>query len=314
MKNRTVRGITALTLGAALLLSACGSDSSDPEESASASASATVEAPDPADVALLDAVTWTGEPGTKPVLSFTAPLEVSREVSRVVTEGTGADAAEDGTVWFRSVTYDGRTGEEFTEFAGSWDRPESLDLNDAPEGHPLLVALGDKKVGTQSLYATPLDLGDGTSATAVTAIEVIETPDPITLEQGMPSVTFDESGAPSIEIQPGFAGPEELITQVLTEGDGPVVESGQTVSVNYTGWLQSTGEKFDSSWDRGTPLETAIGSGAVIDGWDQGLVGQKVGSTVLLVIPSDLAYGDKGQGNIPGGASLIFVVEILSAS
>lgn len=314
MKNRTVRGITALTLGAALLLSACGSDSPDPDESASASASATVEAPDPADVALLDAVTWTGEPGTKPVLSFTAPLEVSREVSRVVNEGTGADAAEDGKVWFRSVTYDGRTGEEFTEFVGSWDSPEMLDLTGAPEGHPLLVALADKKVGTQSLYASPLDLGDGTTATAVTAIEVIETPDPITLEQGMPSVTFDESGAPSIEVQPGFAGPEELITQVLTEGDGPVVESGQTVTVNYTGWLQSTGEKFDSSWDAGKPFETAIGSGAVIDGWDQGLVGQKVGSTVLLVIPSDLAYGAEGQGNIPGGASLIFVVEIISAS
>lgn len=309
--NRTARGMTALALGAALLLSACGADASEEAPSASGTAAA----PSAADVALLESVTWSGEAGSQPVLSFTAPLTVSSDVSRVVTEGTGADAADDGTVWVRSVTYDGSTGEEFAQSVGSWDVPEMLDLSGAPADHPLVTALSGKKVGTQSLYAGPFQQQDGTSVTALSALEIVETPPALTSEEGMPTVTFDEAGIPSIEITPGFAGPEDLIIDVLSEGDGAVVESGQTVTVNYTGWLQSTGAKFDSSWDRGTTFDVApIGAGKVIAGWDQGLVGQQVGSTVLLVIPPDLGYGAAGGGSIPGGSTLIFVVEIVAAS
>lgn len=315
MKNRTARGVTALTLGAALLLSACGADASEDTPSASPSASATDYTPIAADVAALESVTWTDTEGGQPELSFTAPLSVTAEVSRVVTEGTGADSGEDGKVWIRSVIYDGSTGEEFPQSSGSWNVPEEIDLSSAPAGHPLLTALGNKKVGTQSLYAGPFEPGDGTTVTALSALEIVEAPAPLTREDGMPTATFDESGAPSITIQPGFAGPEELITEVLTEGGGAVVESGQNVTVNYSGWLQTTGAKFDSSWDRGAPFEvTPIGAGKVIAGWDQAVVGQRVGSTLLLVIPPDLAYGANGSGSIPGNASLIFVVEIISAS
>ena len=309
-----MRGITALTLGAALLLSGCA-DASDDAPSASPSASGTDYAPSAADVAALESVTWSDGDSGQPLLSVPVPLSVTAEVSRVVVEGTGSDPAEEGKVWVRSVIYDASTGEEFPQAVGAWEAPELLDVSTAPAGHPLLTALSNKKVGTRSLYAGPIDTGDGTTTTVLSAIEVVEAPDPITLEQGMPSVTFDESGAPSIEIQPGFAGPQDLITQVLKQGDGAVVESGQTVTVNYTGWLQSTGAKFDSSWDRGTTFDVApIGAGKVIAGWDQGLVGQQVGSTVLLVIPPDLGYGAAGGGSIPGGSTLIFVVEIVAAS
>ncbi|MCL4868320.1 MAG: FKBP-type peptidyl-prolyl cis-trans isomerase [Anaerolineae bacterium] len=96
----------------------------------------------------------------------------------------------------------------------------------------------------------------------------------------------------------------------LVVGTGEVARSGYTVSVHYTGWLTDT-TKFDSSLDRGTPLEFVLGEGRVIVGWEEGLVGMRVGGRRQLIIPSDLAYGDLGQGIIPGGATLIFEVELI---
>ena len=108
--------------------------------------------------------------------------------------------------------------------------------------------------------------------------------------------------------------PEELVVEVLEEGDGPVVEVGDTIVCNYLGKVWS-GNVFDNSYDRGAPLDFAIGVGMVIAGWDDGLVGQKVGSRVLLSIPSHLAYGPAGvpQAGIKGGDTLVFVTDILEA-
>lgn len=315
MKNRTLRGLTALTLGAALLLSACGADADADEAEATPSATSATATPSAADVAALESVTWTGDLGTRPTLEFSTPFTVTADVSRVVTEGTGEETGVDGIVWVRGVTFDGSTGEEFASSSASWDTPEPLNLSTAPFGHPLATALQDKKVGTQALYAAPFEKAKGEFVTALTALEVVAAPPAITLEEGMPTATFDESGVPSITVQPGFSGPADLITQVLTEGDGAVVEAGQTVTVNYSGWLQSTGEKFDSSWDRGSTYDvTPVGTAEVIDGWNLGLVGQKVGSKIMLVIPPELGYGVQGSGTIPGGATLVFVVEIIAAT
>ena len=105
------------------------------------------------------------------------------------------------------------------------------------------------------------------------------------------------------------------MVQPLIKGDGPVVESGQTVRVHYTGIVYATGKQFDSSWDRGDPADFVIGQGKVIPGWDKGLVGQTVGSQVLLVIPPADGYGTSGnsQAGISGTDTLVFVVDILDA-
>lgn len=95
----------------------------------------------------------------------------------------------------------------------------------------------------------------------------------------------------------------------LVEGDGDMPEAGQTVVVHYTGWLED-GTQFDSSVG-GEPFSFAIGTGSVIQGWDEGVATMKVGDVRQLVIPSDLAYGDGGSGPIPPGATLIFEVELL---
>ena len=95
----------------------------------------------------------------------------------------------------------------------------------------------------------------------------------------------------------------------LVEGTGDPAAAGQTLVVNYTGWLED-GTQFDSSVG-GNPFTLSLGAGNVIAGWDEGLVGMKVGGKRQLVIPAALGYGDSGSGIIPGGATLIFEVELV---
>ena len=97
----------------------------------------------------------------------------------------------------------------------------------------------------------------------------------------------------------------------LSVGDGAEAASGQTVVVHYRGTLES-GKQFDASYDRGTPFTFPLGAGRVIKGWDEGVVGMKVGGKRKLVIPPDLAYGSRGAGGvIPPNATLVFEVELL---
>lgn len=97
----------------------------------------------------------------------------------------------------------------------------------------------------------------------------------------------------------------------LQEGQGAEAQSGQTVSVHYTGWLEN-GTKFDSSHDRREPFGFKLGAGQVIRGWDEGVAGMKIGGKRKLTIPADLGYGARGAGGvIPPNATLIFEVELL---
>jgi hypothetical protein len=100
----------------------------------------------------------------------------------------------------------------------------------------------------------------------------------------------------------------------LQVGCGPAAKSGSTVSVEYTGWLQSSGKKFDSSYDRkGSPFSFPLGQGQVIKGWDEGLVGMQQGGSRRLIIPAALAYGAQGYPpTIPANAVLVFDVQVLS--
>ncbi len=104
----------------------------------------------------------------------------------------------------------------------------------------------------------------------------------------------------------------ELIIEDIATGSGEAVKSGDTVTIDYTGTLLD-GTKFDSSIDRGTPFTTQIGVGQVIQGWDEGVVGMQVGGKRKLTIPSSMGYGPNGiPGVIPGGAALVFEVELIS--
>jgi FKBP-type peptidyl-prolyl cis-trans isomerase len=104
---------------------------------------------------------------------------------------------------------------------------------------------------------------------------------------------------------------EELKIETTEEGTGPKAEPGDEVSVHYTGTLRD-GTKFDSSYDRDEPYTFVLGIGQVIEGWDQGIVGMKVGEKRKLEIPSDFGYGEGGSGVIPPNAGLIFETELVS--
>jgi FKBP-type peptidyl-prolyl cis-trans isomerase len=107
--------------------------------------------------------------------------------------------------------------------------------------------------------------------------------------------------------------PSGLQYQILKHGTGAIAEVGQTVTVNYTGWL-TDGTKFDSSVDRNQPFQFALGAGQVIKGWDEGVAGMRVGEKRKLMIPPDIGYGANGAGGvIPPNATLIFDVELLNA-
>ncbi len=121
---------------------------------------------------------------------------------------------------------------------------------------------------------------------------------------------FDRS-KPEIDF-PAHGAPTELVIEDLIEGNGKAATAGDTVSTHYVGVAFSTGEEFDASWNRGAPLDFTVGVGQVIQGWDQGLLGMKVGGRRRLEIPSELAYGARGAGSAIGpNESLIFVVDLL---
>lgn len=121
-----------------------------------------------------------------------------------------------------------------------------------------------------------------------------------TAPEGLPGVTLDDKGAPSISLVDGAEPPTELEIATLIQGDGEEVAAGDLVFVNYSGWLWN-GEEFDSSWSRGAP--TAFTTDGVIPGFKDALEGQKVGSQVISVVPSDQGYQD--------GETRIFVLDIL---
>jgi FKBP-type peptidyl-prolyl cis-trans isomerase len=134
--------------------------------------------------------------------------------------------------------------------------------------------------------------------------------------RGLPTVTAAAGAAPTIKM-PSGKPPATLVTKTLVKGTGPAVTKGQLVVVQYVGAIWSTGKVFDASWNRHQPFGFTIGSNPsqVIAGWDKGLVGQTVGSRVMLVIPPADGYGKSGspQAGIKGTDTLVFVVDILGA-
>lgn len=308
--RRTAATLLALSL---LVLAGCSGGSSDdatssPSATASASAEATATAED---IAALEAVTLTGDPGTEPTFDFEQPFTVSAAVARVASEGDGDTIAEGQLVTLNLTAVSGADGTSQGTTYGS--TPQAYVANDSNLPQVMLDALVGQQVGARILYAAP-----SSTDTLIWAFEVVSTVDvperaegtAVTPAEGLPTVTLADDGEPSIEPLDADA-PTELVVQPLIQGAGEAVTADQTIVIHYSGWLWD-GTAFDSSWETGSPLATPLSN--LIEGWQQGIVGQTVGSQVLLIIPPDLGYGDSDTGTIPGGSTLIFVVDILAAS
>jgi peptidylprolyl isomerase len=119
---------------------------------------------------------------------------------------------------------------------------------------------------------------------------------------------------PSVTI-PDAPAPTELQIDDEVVGEGPMATTGDTVSVHYVGVAWSTGEQFDASWDRMDPFRFGLGAGQVIQGWDQGVAGMRVGGRRRLTIPPELGYGARGAGGvIEPNETLVFVVDLLNVA
>ena len=276
---------------------------------------------------VLDDVTVSPDTTTKPTLTFDTPFAVKKSATSIVDPGSG-DALKSGqTLKVDLVVVDARTGEEIESSYGRSTVPVVLDKKQTLK--PVVEALTGKKVGSRVLFAVAPKDGvakklagtkvkkNDTLLFVVDVRSVVPTRasgEAVAPVDGLPTVKLADDGAPKITV-PKTAAPTSLVVQPLIKGTGPVVQSGQTVTVQYTGVIWDTGKQFDSSWGRGQPFSTAIGQGSVIAGWDEGIVGQTVGSQVLLVVPPDKGYGSAGQpsGGIKGTDTLVFVVDILDA-
>jgi peptidylprolyl isomerase len=315
-----MRRLVPLLLIALLALGACGSDDGD-----DGATSAT------GDPATLDSITIDGAEGEAPKLTFTSPFSVDETTVKLIEAGTGEAVEAGAQVVFDFVAVNARDGKEFLSSYG--EGPQSIVL-DAKESLPALVkGMVGTNVGSRVLIAAApedawgprggiVEAGIEKDDTTLFLVDVREVRHPLERASGtsvepvagLPAVSLDDSGKPSIDV-PDADAPSALVVQPLIEGEGAPVESGQQISVHYTGILWGSGEQFDSSWDSGLPAAFQIGVGRVIDGWDQGLVGQKIGSQVLLVIPPELGYGSNGNADagISGTDTLVFVVDILDA-
>ena len=176
---------------------------------------------------------------------------------------------------------------------------KNLSKNEAVGLLAAIIVLGLTFVGTRfNPFMTAPETVDGTP------VENVELPD----VKANPAAAYDAlKGAMN-----GQGAVTKLITQDVRIGTGTVVKAGDTVRVHYTGMLQD-GTQFDSSLSRGVPYTFILGTGVVIKGWDEGIVGMKVGGERILVIPADLAYGNRQVGPIAPNSTLIFSVELMGA-
>ncbi len=302
------------------------------ESADTAQSGAEVEADAQATEAALETVTLSEDALAAPVATFDAPLDVTAEAVVVKDEGDGEDIQEDQVISMNYMVCDVVTGEKMYSTWGvsaDQDDPYSAEFTPMFFGDVLVDSLVGHKVGTRVLWSQPGYSAEQSSTgvasngyiyvMTITGVQnILDEVSGTEVEQSdesLPKIDFKD-GKPALTVPVTFESPTDLVVQPLVEGDGATVEAGQTIAVKYTGWLVD-GTQFDSSWDQvGSDqiISFPIGQGSVITGWDDGLVGQKVGSRVLLVIPSDMGYGEMGSGDaIPANSDLIFVVDILGA-
>jgi peptidylprolyl isomerase len=303
------------------LLAGCASSQDSSTDPSGSSSSATDN---------VDNIGVTGPQDGKPTVTFTAPFSVDKTQKKVLNKGSGPTVLSGERV---SVDYLGLNGTDAKEFDSSYGKGVAsfvMDANSVLKGfHDGLVG---QTVGSRVLLAIPPadgygvqgvpSAGIGPTDTLVFVVTIRDAKKvlsraegtPVPPKPGLPTVKLAANGKPTITI-PSGAAPANLVVQPLIVGKGPKVTKGQVITVQYTGMIWPGGKVFDSSWGK-APASFAIGSGRVITGWDQGLVGQPVGSQILLVVPPDKGYGAAGntQAGIKGTDTLIFVVDILDAS
>jgi peptidylprolyl isomerase len=315
------RTVAAVLLPLLLVLAGCGG-SSDDDDTPSAKP------------VTIDDISVSGAEGEKPQVDFQPPVTFEKTESEVVIKGPGKGDAvtPESQVTVDYLALNASDGSEIGSTYGEGAQPQIFTVNQVVMAFS--TGLEGAHAGDRVLIASaPADAfgeaGNGADVAKNTSIifvvDVLDVATPLSEAKGkevaapadVPELKLDKDGHPT-KFKATKTTPktvDELGVYTVIEGTGPKVKSGQTITAHYVGQLYPDGAVFDSSWQRGQPAQFEIGTGGVIKGWDGGLVGQRVGSRVILVIPSELGYGKAGNPpSIPKNADLIFSIDILAAN
>ncbi|WP_256714318.1 FKBP-type peptidyl-prolyl cis-trans isomerase [Microbacterium sp. RU33B] len=318
MRSSTVRirPLAALSVAAlsVLLLAGC-SGASEPDASGTqtpAAGECTFGAPSGA---TSDAIEVEGV-GAAATVTVPADLEFAELERTVLSEGDGEEIVAGDLVTVTYQIVDAATGEVLEDSATSpAGDGEIVPMLLDPQAMSIFVAaLECAPLGSQSVLAIPgAMLGEGAASVVVVAqaeetLPTVATGADQEPVAGMPAVTLDEDGKPTITI-PDADAPATVEIALLKKGDGETVAAGDAVVVQYEGVKWSDGTVFDGSWQRGTPSQ--FQTTGVVAGFRQALEGQQVGSQVLVVIPPEFGYGEK-EGDALQFETLVFVVDILA--
>lgn len=267
------------------------------------------------------AVTVSGAP--KPTVRFATPQHVSRTQVTPLKPGTGDPITGGQEIVAEFTILNATTGKVITTTPYSTNAQAATFVVDTVPVKGLRKALVCSRVGERlaavippsegySAANRPSTVGPNDSLVVVADIRRAYLARANGVNQvmagGLPAVVLAPNGRPGITV-PKTAPPTKLVVADLKKGSGPVLRASDTAVVHYTGVNWKTGEVFDSSWQNGAP--TAIPLNQVVKGFRSALVGQRVGSQVLAILPPSEGYGSKAQGSIPGNSTLVFVVDIL---
>ena len=271
-----------------------------------------------------DAVVVTGDFGSEPRVEFPTPLAPQETQCTEVIAGEGDYLQEGQFVLVGASLFDGATGEE-VQVVGYDGEPVPLVLGDgtlpaftqglscAREGSRVVVVAPSEEIGGEAGQGSLVAVFDVARAFPLRADGAVRL-----TRDGFPAVVLAPDGRPGITV-PESDPFENTEVEVLKQGNGPVVEDGDTVVVHYTGVLWDGGEVFDSSWQTSEegnqtpgPRMVVVGEGSeMIPGFSDAIVGQKVGSQVGVVVAPVDGYGDQESGSIPANSTLFFVIDIL---
>jgi FKBP-type peptidyl-prolyl cis-trans isomerase len=265
-----------------------------------------------------DAVTVEGEFGASPTVEFDFPMEVEETQRTVVLEGDGDVVASGDTISTGFAMYNGTTGEEISNSITEGQAAELVVSKEqilaglvntfqcSTVGSRVVAVLPPSDMWGEQGYA---DLGVGGTDSVVMVADVVSIVPPLEPAEWSENVPEVELGdAPVVTLPEGDA-PAELLLAVLEEGDGDVVEAADPVTLDYQGTSWETGEVFDQSYGK-EPI--TLQANGFVKGFTAALVGQKVGSTLLVTIPAEHAYGMDPAAHQLGGQSLVFLIEIKS--
>lgn len=268
-------------------------------------------------------VSATGGQGEKPTVSISGALQAKEIETNVITEGNGPTFTGAQMIKFDYVIVNGTTGKEMA--ASAYDAAAGGEPQFFGPGQSVDMchALSGVKEGSRVAILIPAGLASQESTDELKVTDSVVFLLDIhrvylgkidgtqrASENGMPTVVVAPSGQPGVTM-PGTQPPSEFKMNTLVDGTGETISKGDTVTVNYSGFLWATGAQFDSSWTNGAPVQFQITDGGLIPGFVKALTGAKVGSRLLAVIPPAEGYGAEGNSTIPGNSTLVFVVDVL---